>query len=724
LTRLITKYGGALTLQPHSIYFLIPPLCPKETAIHRQFGHSSNGLVCSGFTNKDWDDCVATISFENATAAAVTCDDRHIVVGFELGNIDLYSHGSYQRGQTMRHISPIERIFIDPSGAFIVSASIKYLAVLDLDGNTVWQQRLRSRCILLTASSSSVICVMMSGQAIWWDIATGEQLEHHHYPYQPPEALDRSYMGSIRAPFTGSFGPNLELLALVYQTGPICIYELQTHEWITWVVDEKSRNVTHLVFNPNPDVSLLLVAYDDSHLSLYEPWTGALVHAQDPDTNAVLQSLSCSPDGRTFATVDARGNLRIWDFETLTVLYHVLTPTSSNRMLSFTSDGFNLIDVVDREMRIWAPSALIRKTIEEESSVSDQASIPPVIAGQYECFRSVKLRTVISHQEIPVLVTGNHNGDIMVYDQDGSHTGLLYSHGNSVVKCLALSKSHSIASGDTNGIMQVWQLNTSQSPIISTVKLGFQVKFKVAIRQILFDGEGEYLLVSTTDSDYVYEVATGATVGSLSFGAGERRIWRWFYLPAPVTAGTFALVSDGRVAFHSIMTFPTEIVECHIQLDLKVDDGFTATMVGSITVSPETSSLILDVHQHRGYDPSSTLLIFQIPELFNPRPVKLNAHPVRVLSSKYYMHFIGIDPKENRLIFLHKNSWVCSIKLLTPTEEHYTRHFFVPNELTTRARDIQPLYTKSKAFVFALHDKLAVIKNGLVFQEIVPQDAP
>ncbi|KAI0425000.1 NACHT and WD domain protein [Xylaria sp. FL1042] len=721
LSRLVIKFGGALISQPHSIYFLVPPLCPNETAIYKQFGRSPDGLTFSGFVNKDWDDCAATVNFEDDTAATVACNDGHIAIGFESGAIQLYSHGGYQKARTMRHKYPIERLLLDPAGNFIVSAGIKYIAVWDFDGNILWENRIRSRCILLTASSSSLICVMMSGRAIWWDIATGEELEYHHYPYQAPELPDQLSIGSSKAPFIGSFNPSSDLLALAYRTGPVCIYELQTHEWIAWAVDFNSRSVTHLVFNPNPDVNLLLIAYDDSQLSLYEPWSGTFVHAQNPDTNAVLQSLSCSPDGRTFGTVDAHGNLRVWDFESLNLLYHVLTPASSFRTLSFTPDGFNLIDVIDQEMRIWAPSTLIRKTIEEEGSISDQAAILPVTAGQYESFRSAELEVAVFHENKSILVAANHNGDVIVYNQDDNQTGILYTHASSFVNCLALSHGNLIASSDTNGVVQVWQLDISHPPVVRTDKQVLQVQFKAAVYQILFDDEGKHLLISTRDLDYVYEVATGALVGSLSFHVEERQIWRWAYLPMSTVPGRFTLVWDGKVTSYYSTCFPSEIVGGHIKLGFNIETGFTTSAIKSVALNTATSSLAIDISQSRGNLTTSTLLVFQIPELFNPIQAAINAQPLQIPSLNGYMHFLGIDKTQSRLLFLHKSSWVCSVNLSALADKHYTRHFFVPNEFTTRVRDIHPLPTRDGSLIFAFHDKFASIKNGLVFQERVIQ---
>ncbi|KAI1196726.1 NACHT and WD domain protein [Nemania serpens] len=718
LSRLATKFGRALMLQPYSIYFLVPPLCPRESAIYRQFGRSHDGLTLSGFINEDWDDCTATVSFENDTAATVTCDDRHVAIGFDSGNIQLYTHGSYQTGLKIRLIDPIDHLLLDSSGQFIVAASIKYVAVWDLDGNALWQNRLRSRCILLTASSSLVICVMMSGKAIWWDVATGEQLDLRHYPHRAPKSPS-----GTKAPFTGSFNPTLELVALGYQTGPICIYELQTHEWIGWVADSISRGLTHLEFNPNPDVDLLLVAYDDSQLSLYDPWSGTLIHSQKPETDVILQSLSSSPDGRTFATTDTQGNLRIWNFESLAVLYHVLTPPCSFRTLSFTADGINVLDVGNHEMRVWTPPIMDWKPTEEEGGIEDQVTILPVTAGRYyKQLRSMKLRVVISHDNKPILISGNYNGEVTAYDQDGDRNELLYSHPNSIVKCLALSKSDVIASSDTNGVVQVWQLDTSQLPVIRAANQEFQVQLKTAVLQLLFDDEGRYLLVCTRDMDRVYEVATGVVVGSLSFHTDERQLWRWTSLPGSATPSRFVLVCDGKVMCYSAENFPSEAADSKIKIQLKADTGFSLTAIESIVLHPETSSMMIDITQNRGFLTTSILFVFRIPELFSPKQLEISVEPIRVLTSDFYIHFLGIDQSDCKLVFVEGNSWVCSVKLSELTNTHYTRHFFVPNECTLRAREIRPLLTAENNLVFALHDKFAVIKNGLVFQEMVTQD--
>lgn len=86
------------------------------------------------------------------------------------------------------------------------------------------------------------------------------------------------------------------------------------------------------------------------------------------------------------------------------------------------------------------------------------------------------------------------------------------------------------------------------------------------------------------------------------------------------------------------------------------------------------------------------------------------------------MHFLGIDQSDCKLVFLSKNSWVCSLKLSALTDKHYTRQFFVPNEFnTTRAREIPPCLQQKNPYL-ALHDKFTVVNNELLFEDIVIQD--
>ena len=92
LSRIATKFGPALLQSPSSIFFIIPPFCPLESAIYKQFAKRPAPLALSIVGHKEivWDDCIASIEFgDDSIAAAVSCGDNLVAVGMESGDINL-----------------------------------------------------------------------------------------------------------------------------------------------------------------------------------------------------------------------------------------------------------------------------------------------------------------------------------------------------------------------------------------------------------------------------------------------------------------------------------------------------------------------------------------------------------------------------------------------------------------------------------------------------------
>ncbi|ORY60895.1 NACHT and WD domain protein [Pseudomassariella vexata] len=724
LSRLTAKFSSALMASPQSIHFLIPPMCPTESAICRHFGRSpdGHGLVLAGLNNSQWDDCIANISFDQETSAAVACGNNLIAVGFESGSVHLYNQRSFQQEQVIYHEFPVDLIHFDPLGSFVASCSTKFVALWDMKGNLLWKTRLRTRCILLSSSPNFILGVTQQGTSFKWDIASGSLLEKQSYTYQPPDPDAALQSDLVKAPYAASVSPDLETLALAYRNGPICMFDLQSEDFIGWVMDGYNRAPAQLMFNPNPDVGLLLVAYNESHLGLYDSWSGGMIHSLEPEKPAAFISVASSPDGRTLATVDILGNLRILDFKSLTILYHVMTHTPSFRILEFTSDAFNLVDVVGSEMRVWSPSALVRKTVEEEASMSEQAAVLPIAEGQHDLTQSSRIRHVVAHELLPAAFAGKHSGEVWVYNTKSGRQAdarVLYSHQpGASIKCLAVSQADLMASADINGVVQVWQLCVVQPTAITTSKLRFRVQLTRPVRQILFDKSGGFLLISTTNSDAVYATADGSPVGSIKFTAQERSVWKWLPGTGAQYNQCFILIVDRRLIIYSAEAFPNPIDIGTLSLDYPVETGFAETEIETAAMQPETSLLIINIRQQCGYMTNSMVFLFRMPASV-PVTSDSTLSPIIKLPARCD-HFIGISKQEKRLLFLQHKCWVSSIDVRRPNPRQYSRHFFVPNEFTSTSSEVLPVRTVDDDIVFCLHGNLAYVKNGLKFEELRP----
>ena len=709
LSRIATKFGPALLQDPSSIYFVIPPFCPLESAVYKQFakrpGPSTLSIV--GHREKAWDDCVASINFEDdSVAAAVSCGENSIAVGMESGEIILFNQKSCQKEGIIRQQHPIDLIhFTDRS---VVACTTRSIAVMDRMGNTTWRTRLRFRCILLTSSASAIIAVSQHGHVLKWDMLTGALLSDQVFAYTRPSDNEEDDLAA-KAPDVASLSPDLETLALAYRWGTVCIFEVESGEAIAWPCDKHNRLAPVLLFNPNPNIGLLLVIYTDHELALYETDSGALVSAQETSSAAGILSASCSPDGRTLATVDKQGVLQIWDFESLSLLYHVLSPATPFRIINFVSDGSSLLDMTDSGMRIWNPATLVRKNIEEDQSISDNALNPAATEGEYELRRVSKITAMCACPSLPVVFAGKHNGQVIAFDtKAGLQIAVLYTHCHGAsISGLAAGQNGIIASSDVNGVVQIWDLKRVRSP--ARLHTLTAANIKGVIKQLCFSVCGDYLLVAATLSDQVYSTRDGSCVGSLQFQHGERRVWRWLQMPSSGDQPKqFALVHDHKLTEYSASAFPSKVSDHKDDLPYDVGEGDEETDITHAIIDPETKTLIIDVRHASGYVSSSSVFLFNISKMT----------PLSALLPKHCRHLIGISERTRSFVFLHRNSWLCSIDLRELALGRYKQHFYVPYEYMSVRHEVLPIWTTDENVVFCLLGELAVVVNGLSFKEM------
>jgi WD40 repeat protein len=710
LTRIVSSFSRALVRSPNSVYFLIPPLCPTQSAIFQQFGKPTDGLALSGYCRSDWSDCVASIPFEEESAAAVGCDNSLVAVGMESGALQMYNSRSYQKEMTIVTNFPVDKVHLDMSGSFVAASGRKLLGLWDINGTMRWKVRVRHRYILLESSQDTLVGITPQGRSYHWDIDTGALIHEQTYIYHAP-ASDTFTEASIgKAPSAASLSPGFELLALAYRNSPVCIFDCNGGELIGWAIDQNNRAAEQILFNPNPDVGLLLVAYNESHLALYDSWSGQLIESAEAESHVILNSITCSPDGRTFASVDIRGHLRIWDFESLTLLYHVLTPNNSSSLLHFTPDGLGLLHVVDHELKVWAPSALVRRTIEEEASFSDQSPVLPVTEGQFEKFQASKIRTLIAHPLWPIFFAGNHNGDVITYQSSGDYQpSTLYTHSGNIIRCLASSRHNVIASADIHANLQVRYFDPSKPRSLQAEDSLIDTKLSSPVTQLVFDVSGMYLLVSTISSDYVYSIEERVCIGIQNSLAYDRTASKWFVVTEQDYRDHFLLLANGTLTAHPVRDFSAAS-----RIICGTSNVFVEASIKSITSLPGTFSVVVEIQHAQSHIVSSSVLT--LPHWITPA----SDATITPIPTDLCTQFLGVSGPSKRVMFLHRTSWVCSADLKELEAGQYWEHFFVPEEYNSLNRDVNsgvhPVQTSDGDFAFCMYDKVVVIEGGLKFQ--------
>jgi WD40 repeat protein len=498
-------------------------------------------LVVVGFKNDAWDDYIASVSFEEDRPVAVSCGENLIAVGMSSGNVSLYNQQTCQQQSVLHNKYPVDIVHF--ADRCVVTCTIKSIVLQDLQGNTIWESRLRFLCILLISSGNSIFAVSQHGHVLKWDMDDDTLQSDESFEYRNHNADSDYNQLTARAPSVASISPDMEIIALGYRGGTVCLWDLQNGEFIGWARDGEDRLAAKMLFNPNPNVNLLLIIYTNHDLFLYETWSGGMVMSQKPSHDPGVLSVSCSPDGRTLVTTDTRGNLQIWDFESLSLLYNLESPFAPLRVLDFTSDGLSIVDVTRSGMLIWSPAALVRENIEDDASNSDMASQLSATKIQYEPLKSSRITATCAHPSLPLVFAGNYNGQVKAFStKNGEQLSELYTHPQMErVSKISISTSNVMASSDSNGVIQVWNLSSVRPPIPKPDSLLLQVQSRAPVKQLCFSYLGDYLLVASTGSDQVYSMKDCSCIGELHFEPQERTVWRWLQILSQAAGGEFGL---------------------------------------------------------------------------------------------------------------------------------------------------------------------------------------
>jgi WD40 repeat protein len=269
-------------------------------------------LVLAGLTNTTWEDCISCIDFNASRATALACGGNVFAIGMRSGSITLFNQTTFQVERIFQHLEPVKVLKFDNSCRRFVSAGWKSIKFWDRVDGQIWSQSLASPCIAIAFDAKHVVGVSMTSHVTYWDITNGEVKSDRFYRYQEPDDADGHT--PLKAPLASAFSPNLEIVALGYRSQYVCLWDLNNQDLIG-CCSRPAKNgndttfglsVGTVLFNPNPDINLLAVGYQDGDLAIFDPWSQQMIIAVE--ANAL--SLASSPDGRTLAAGDSCGTVQ------------------------------------------------------------------------------------------------------------------------------------------------------------------------------------------------------------------------------------------------------------------------------------------------------------------------------------------------------------------------------------------------------------------------------
>lgn len=712
LGRLVTKFGKHLSSSPSSIFRLIPPFCPPDSAPKKQFAASSRGIAVTGLSATTWDDCLSTIVYQREQVSALACSDKYFAVGLFSGKIMICYETTCQEARILQNQEPVRMLQFGEIGRFIASSGAKFVQIWDV---TSWQQLVKfdipQQCISLafTDEDQLLLGALKNNQLMIWDLTTCLLRDSADWT----QDIEGQRAHAFRRPTSAAFSIELGLLAVVYRGQDILLWDLERDalyetygkEIGARSVGGKVTNATvwSLVFSTAPGATLLAAAYSDGDLVLFDTSEGIVKET----ILANAQILACSPNGRTLASGDSSGTIKLFDFETFKLLYRISSEEYGIKSLAFSGDSHRLLDIRGSQCRVWDPTVLIRQDVDEEHS--DTVSISTVAQEiDLDVPDDVTLITALaSARNGESVFCAKEDGSVCLYEtKSGLQNQKLFSHasGVSVISLLFDDESQTLTSADSSSRVMTHKL-VRQHKGWETGETVFDKQDGIAVEQLLSNKGHTQLLVSSANADTLYSVGPNESKNkTITWKNRGPHRWR----SHPLKHDQMILIMDNVLELYEWETLQKLTGTEGILLEGAI---LPELAIQSITPCFNGTIIATMFADFGGRSAKSKLLLWSSSDFIENAETAVPIPKYQYLADQ--VEFL-IGPYGQRLVFLHSSGWVCS----TDSETfNIIRHFFVPADWLSTNINLMIEVTRNGDIIFIKRDEVAVIKRGLETSE-------
>lgn len=714
LIRLVTKFGKNIKASPPSIYHLVPPFCPPESAPRRQFAASMRGIAVIGLSATTWDDCLSTIVDPQEQFTALACSDKFFAVGMSSGRILVYNENTCQQSQALEHLEPVKLLHFGHRVDILISAGPRKLRVWNAGSwEQLWEFKTPQQCmsLALIEEDQFLLGALKNNHLAIWDLAEGILRDTADWTLD----LEGPQSHAYRRPIAASFCMESCLLAVVYRGQDILLWDLDRNELHDTYskagsstknakVDVSAGVTGGLVFSATPNETLLAAAYSDGDLVLFDVLEGtvrerALVNAQ---------TLACSPDGRTLASGDSSGTIQLFDFESLKPLYRIKSDEYCIRELSFSEDSHRLLDIRGSECRVWDPMVLVRQDGDDENSDTISVSTAPQEFSIESTENVVLITSVVCHPDGEVIFCGKEDGSVYVYEAKSgrqSHSLLSHAKGVSILSLFFDAKSNTLSSTDNASRVKVHRLKQGQEGWKATDTL-FDHRAGAVVRQVLTNHGAKKILVCTSRSGTLWSILANETSTLIEkIQLDERCPSRWS--THPLCEDQLVFISGNVAHLYQWQSLRRLTGDEGILLEGSI---LPELSIRSITPCFSNSTIATTFSEDLRSQSKSKLLLWNAADFAIDSK---SAAPIPKYHSLTDQVKTLVGDDGQRLVFLRSDGWISSADPKSARADHYDRHFFLPADWLSSNMKLMIQVTRDRDIIFVKRDEVAIIKRGL-----------
>ena len=718
LVRLVTKFGRQLVSTPSSIYQLIPPFCPSNTAVKRQFASSSRSISVNGLSARFWDDCSSTISFQQLQLMpnALSSSYRGFTVGLSNGEVRVYNDMTCQHIRTISHGESVRMLMFSRQGDILASAGATSVRLWDAaTWEQLWDFYIHSDAMSLSFADNDqiLLATLRSNQVLLWNLITGSVEELASWL---DELTDMS-SGQYHRPIATAFSEDSSHLAISYRGHDVIIWDIEEERIIDLYGQDTGSLGAQSISRPGvatiwsleycrtPASNLLAAACNDGSLIVFNTANGT-VQARAQEAN--VKTLVSSRDGFTLACGSSGGTIQLFDFETLKLLHRIKSEEFSIKDLTFSGDNHRLIDIRGPHCRVWDPPVLMRQENDEDISDTVSISTAPQEYKVDDSKLDANVTAFACAECLDAVFCGTIDGAILLYDnKSGQRIRELYHHnkGISIIALCFDPRSHTLSSADSSSRVIAHVITSHNTgDLYAGTKLK-DTRTGIAIDYLLINPGSSRLLISSPIQDLLWSLEQDDSKRMKTLNWPRQRSYRWITHPA--NKEHLLLFIDNAA----------HIYDWYSLTRLTSDSGviLKGSMLSELTINsimPTFDAKVIATTFAESLVPmsKSKLLLWNVSELSIGSESAKSIPHYQALADQVD-HVVGVFGR--RLVFLHHDGWVCSADSLNFEIEKYDRHFFFPADwLSTGGSPMFDVFSDGR-IVFIKRDEVAIIKRGL-----------
>ena len=723
LLRVSAKFGKNLLSHPSTIHFIVPALCPKNSSIHTAFS-LDRGISLKGAVLLDWDDCISYTEYLMDRPSALACSKHLFAIGLTSEYVKLFDSTTLQETASLHHEEPVMAVLFDSSGQKVVSAGWNTVRLWTVCGDLLWKGEHAGGTSFLAFSTlqDSLLAITEGCRFSSWRISDGLVLG---IPEEPPKLRK-----SGKLVVSSSMSDDLSILAVAFATGSPEVWSLKSLTRLG-KYEMNRASALQILLNPRTGSDDVAITYNSSTLAIF----GALSRKLMVSVKTEATVLASTPDGLTLATGDRSGNIKLWDFETLRLMYCISSPQDPVNCLTFSLDGLRLFDLRGTRTMVWEPSVLVRKNTSDNSTVSESVHEENVDIPTYNHQEQAIITAMLVVESLGFIIVGKQGGTVCAYDiTTGVLISILYSHGylTHVAKISFSPQKNYLATADNFSVVLVKEIKSSRSkPMqppkadIPILQLEFKDRARHPIRQISFSPDGSQLLVhhSSLETLHLSEDNSGAS-REIQPDTSEISCFAWIkcsdHVPTMIAADSRGLlrliryhVGKDSTTLDSVIEFSNHQGQGNKLPINRLFCDASGQFVAVELKNPWRHSLT-----------SPAILVYRARDAINASEAKTTIggtaliKPIAYLMARSFSSVLGYWKR--RLVFVDANLWIRSYNLaaissdaVTVDLEDATRHMFVTNEIAAASNSVPGEVTLTRSAIFSKRGEIAVIHHAL-----------